>query len=162
MTCSKCGRAVAPGEPWCEVCRGPAEFSSRDRERMELDVRAHVLWGDPVEEIRVAWLKKGAPAEQVRKALEDSVRERHRHFRMRGFQDLLIAAGCFLGSGLAYWMQHAVQEGQIALPRKLTAYIMIASIVLPLAGLWFGFRGVRRVMSGGAAEKAASDLSEFE
>ena len=129
---------------------------------MEVDVRARVLWADPVEEIRVAWLKKGAPAEEVRRALETAIRERHRHFRIRGIQDLLIAGGCFLGGGLAYWLQHALHEGEIALPGRAAAYVMIASVVLPLIGLAVGFRGTRRVLSGGAAEKAASDLSEFE
>ena len=129
---------------------------------MEVDVRARILWGDPVEEIRASWLKKEAPAEAVRRALETAIRERHRHFGIRGFQDLLIAAACFLGGGAACWLQHAVHPGQIQWRGRATAYAMIASVVLPLIGLALGMRGVRRVLTGGTQEKAASDLSEFE
>ncbi len=162
MTCSKCAREVAPDEPWCPDCKAPTEFSERERKRMNVDVRARILWGDPTETIREDWRKKGATPTLIDIALREAVQERNRHFRIRGLQDLGMAVLCFLVGALAYWLQQGAVHGEIAIGGKGTAYVMIASVVAPLAGLWLGFRGVRRLASGGAAEKAASDLSEFE
>jgi hypothetical protein len=129
---------------------------------MRVDVRARVLWADPVETIRADWLKKGAPAEEVRAALQEAVRERHRHFRMRGLQDVLIAVGCFgLTAGCIY-IRHLVYEEGMSIDGKAFGYIIIGMAVLPSVGLWFGLRGLRRLRSGGKGEKGASDVSEYD
>ncbi|MBI3855287.1 MAG: hypothetical protein HY293_06315 [Planctomycetes bacterium] len=161
MTCSKCGREVPAGQSWCEACRAPSEFSTRDQERMKVDVRARVLWADPVEEIRADWLKKGAPAEAVREALRDAVRERHRHFRVRGLQDVLSGLGCLVLGALAGWIFYAAGHGQIHFHSRVMELVFVAMAALPCVGLFLVSRGVRRIASGGAHEKGASDLSEL-
>src|SRR6185295_16574432 len=59
MTCTKCGQTVPDGKSWCDACHGPAQFSSRELGLMRVDIRARILWGDPIKEIREAWLAKG-------------------------------------------------------------------------------------------------------
>jgi hypothetical protein len=151
MTCSKCGRAVPPGEPWCEVCKGPAVFSDAEVERMRVDVRARILWADPVETIRDDWLKKGAPAGVVNSTLEAAIRERHRHFRVRGIQDVLMALGSFAVGAAAIYLFLDGYRG---------AALFIAMVGAPCVGLSLCFRGIGRIASGGKKENAASDLSE--
>src|SRR6266851_2732235 len=96
MTCTKCGKRVAPGSPACESCGAPVEFSAADHERMKVDINARVMWADPVEDIRTDWLAKGAPPEAVREELEAAYGERQRHFRKRGLQDLLMGVGALV------------------------------------------------------------------
>jgi hypothetical protein len=120
---------------------------------MKVDVRARVLWGDPIEAIRDSWLAKGAPSPLLNSALEDSTLERRWHFHKRGLQDIGVAILCFCLGAFAVWCHNAVVRG---------AAIWIAMIGLPLAGLHFAFRGVRRLTTGGSAEESASDLSEFD
>ncbi len=162
MTCSKCAREVPPGEPWCPDCKAPTEFSEREFKRMGVDVRARILWGDPVETIREDWLKKGAPPTLVDLALRQAIQERNRHFRIRGLQDIGMAVVCFVVGAGAYWLEQGAAHGEVRITGRGMALVMIASVVGPLAGLWLGFRGIRRIATGGASEKAASDLSEFE
>lgn len=157
MTCSKCGRDVPVGAAWCG-CGGPAEFSSRDRERMRLDVRARVLWADPVETIREEWLKKGAPGQEIRAAIDDSLRERRSHFRARGFRDLLTGVACFAGGAAAAAVTRTTTSGDAPVSAKGFALILVATAALPAIGLWFTWRGVRRLATGGAEEKGASDV----
>ena len=153
MTCTKCGRSVPPGEPWCDACRGPVEFSEKDVERMKVDVRSRILWADPVETIREEWLKKGAPAGLLASTLEAAVRERHRHFRVRGIQDVLIAVGAFVAAAFVIWVYlDGYRSGRL--------FVLMAG--LPCVGLIFGMRGLHRLSSGGKDEKQASDLSEFD
>jgi hypothetical protein len=129
---------------------------------MAVDVRARILWGDPIESIREACLKKGASPALVDAALREGLRERNRHFRFRGLQDIGLSLLCFLVGAGAYWMKEGAAHSEIPVTAKGMALLMIASVVGPLAGLWLGFRGIRRIATGGASEKAASDLSEFE
>jgi len=121
---------------------------------MAVDVRARILWGDPIESIREACLKKGASPALVDAALREGLRERNRHFRFRGLQDIGLSLLCFLVGAGAYW--------EIRISGRGPAVVLIASVAGPLAGLWLGIRGIRRIATGGASEKAASDLSEFE
>ena len=129
---------------------------------MKVDVRARVLWADPIATIRDDWLKKGAPAEAVKAALQESVRERNRHFRIRGLQDLGLGLLAFLLGLGAYFLQRAAANAEISISAKGFALIMIASVGFPLVGLTLTWRGARRLATGGAEEKGASDLSEFE
>jgi hypothetical protein len=131
---------------------------------MRVDVRARVLWGDPIETIREAWLVKGAPSPLLNSALEDAVLEREKHFRKRGLQDLGIGVACFCLGALAALFHYALFHGQIetTVTSKEMALVWIAMVALPLAGLHFSFRGVRRLATGGSSEGAASDLSEFD
>src|SRR6185295_19064468 len=155
---------VPDGKSWCDACHGPAQFSSRELGLMRGDIRARILWGDPIKEIREAWLAKGAPGAALKSALEDALRERRRHFRMRGALDLLVALLCFVIGAASAWFQYAFFHGQIefAVPTKGMGILMVTSLALPMAGLHFSFRGVRRLTSGGSDEKSASDLSEFD
>jgi hypothetical protein len=162
VTCTTCAREIPDGEVWRLHCKTPAEFSAKEFERMKVDVRARVLWADPVESIREDWLKKGAPPTAVDIALRESIHERHRHFRLRGFQDLGMGILCLLLGGAAYLLQLASVHGEIRLGGRGTACMMIASVVAPLAGLLLTLRGIRRIATGGREEKQASDLSEFE
>jgi hypothetical protein len=133
MTCSKCGRAVPPGEPWCEVCKGPAVFSGRRSRAHAVDVRARILWADPVETIRDDWLKKALLPDVVNSTLEAAIRERHRHFRVRGIQDVLMAIGSF-----------AVERPPLPVPGRISrGGAVIAMIGAPCVGLSLCFRGDR-------------------
>ena len=162
VTCSKCAREVPPGQAWCEVCKAPTEFSVRERHQLNVDVRARVLWAEPIEVIRDDWLKKGAPAGNVEAAIEDALRARHRHFRFRGLVDLGLGILAFLLGGGACWIQYLIHHGQLVVHGDTDAILLIAAVALPCAGLGLSFRGIRRLMTGGASEGAASDLSEFE
>lgn len=157
MTCSKCGRDVPVGESWC-ACGGPSEFSARDRERMRVDVRARVLWADSVEAIREEWLKKGATGEEVRVALHDAIQERHRHFRTRGLVDLLSGTGCIFGVAILYFFahHHDPESGKLFMGGRT----LILAAALLAAGLWFAWRGVSRLATGGTREKGASDVED--
>jgi hypothetical protein len=129
---------------------------------MKVDIRARVLWGDPLEEIRAEWLKKGAPAQDVGDEIRVAVQERLSHFRKKGSQDLLIGIACFLLAALSGWLHQAVYQGGIHIHHKAMALVLIALFVLPVSGLFFTIRGIRRIATGGSSEGAASDLSEFD
>jgi len=98
----KCGSRLFPGSSLCEFCNAPVEITAAQRERMAVDIRARDLWGDLIEEIRTDWLAKGAPPEAVREALEASFKERRRHFRKRGVQDLILGLGALVGGAEAW------------------------------------------------------------
>jgi hypothetical protein len=154
MTCAKCGKRVAPGVSACESCGAPVEFSPADRERMKVDINARVMWADPVEDIRTDWLAKGAPPDAVRTKLEAAYGERQRHFRKRGLQDLIMGVGALvLGGGGAVWSYSALR-GSI----RLT----VGMIFLLFTGVFLSIRGIHRLLTGGAAEKSASDLSGMD
>lgn len=131
---------------------------------MRIDVRARVLWGEPIERIREAWLAKGAPATLLNAALDHAGLERRIHFRKRGLEDIGIGIACLGVGGLAAWFHYALFHGQIEIrvTAKMRSLIWAAMFGLPLIGLIFALRGVRRIISGGFDEEAASDLNEFE
>jgi hypothetical protein len=159
MVCSKCGLAIPSG---LTACRTPVEFSSRDQERMGVDIRARVLWGEPLEEIQADWRKKGAPEAEIRAALNLAIQERRSHFRMRGTQDLAVGIALFLFAAISYGFHWAANHGGLVLPRKTIAGIAVTAILLPLAGLFLSIRGIRRMAVGGEVKEAASDLNELE
>jgi hypothetical protein len=140
------------------------EFSDREYQSMKVDIRARVLWGDSKETIQSAWLAKGAPGPQVNSALEDALDERLRHFRLRGAQDLLIGLGLIGIGAILAWFQYALYRGQIemAVSAKMMALVWIGMVGMPLAGLHFSLRGIRRMVGGGLNAEAASDMSEFD
>src|SRR5204863_7652018 len=135
----------------------PVEFTPKQRERMDVDVRARVLWGDPPDAIQEDWLKKGAPAAEVAGALKAAMSERVRHFRVRGVQDLALAIGAFLAAAGAAGLYWAFRQGWIALYGRVIGYLVVSMAVFPCVGLVFGFRGFRRLTGGGEQTEAASD-----
>lgn len=149
MTCTSCGREVSLGHSWCPSCRGPVEFGVRDRERLAVDVRARVLWGDPVEDIRGDWLKKGAPAPVVQEALRSAALERRRHYRALGFRDLGLAVVCFVLAAGAAWHFQTVTRKKVSVPPKEGVTILISMAALPAIGLALTLRGFGRVTHGG-------------
>jgi len=123
---------------------------------MKRDVRARVLWADPVETIREEWLKKGAPGEEIRTAIDDAFRERRRHFRTRGFLDLVSGIGSFLGAAILFYLfhRHDPETGKAFMGGRA----LVLAAVLLAVGLWFTWRGVGRLATGGSHEKEASDV----
>jgi len=134
------------------------EFSARDRERMRNDVRARVLWSDPPESIRQDWLKKGAPDEEIQAAIEESFRERRRHFRGRGLLDLGAGIGSFLGAAVLFLLfhHHDAESGKLFMGGRM----LVLTAALLALGLWRTWRGVERLATGGSQEKAASDVED--
>jgi hypothetical protein len=129
---------------------------------MGVDIHARVTWGEAPDEIRQIWLKKGAPAEAVEEALKAAALERREHFRQRGRWDLLIALGLLLAGGLGYLIVQAVDSGQLTLKARAYAIVAIAAVAAPIAGLFLGIRGFRRVFVGGDAGEAASDIDHSD
>lgn len=150
MICSKCRAPLPAGTRECPSCRAPGEFSDADRGRMRTDIHARIMWGDSVEDIRTDWLAKGAPVEAVREELEGAFAERQRHFRSRGLRDLVLGVVGML-AGVGYTLS--------GLPNRVR--ISVYMVVLACGGVVLTIRGVHRLMTGGAAEKSASDLEEF-
>ncbi len=163
MICAGCRQAVPLGLRECPACRAPAEFSTQDRKRMDVEIRARVLWGDLPEEIREDWIRKGAPEPDIDEALRTAGLERRQHFRLRGMQDLGIALLLFLAAGAAAWTFHAELHGIRFLRRgRGMALVIVAMTLLPLAGLALAFRGLRRLTVGGDPAESASNLSEID
>lgn len=129
---------------------------------MGVDINARVTWGDPVDEIRDDWLKKGAPAEEVQKALDVAAHERRDHFRRRGRGDLLMALGLFAAGAFAYGVVWTVDQGKMRVPARGYAIALIAAIASLLAGLFLAGRGLRRLFVGGEADEAASDIDHSD
>jgi len=126
---------------------------------MIVDIRARVMWGDLAEDIRNDWLAKGAEAEAVRAALQESFQERQRHFRTRGLQDLFMGMGAIaIGGGGAAWLWFA----RSAAVSRGSAKISGLAVLIGCFGVFLLVRGINRLLTGGAAEKSASDLSEFD
>jgi len=126
-----------------------------------VDIRARVLWGDLIEEIRTDWLAKGAPSEAVLEALDASFKERQRHFRKRGFQDLILGLGALVGGGVGAGWGSAGLSGRV----RMTSgefRLSVGMTLLLFLGLFLTIRGIHRLLTGGAAEKSASDLSELD
>jgi hypothetical protein len=125
---------------------------------MRVDIRARVLWADSVDAIREEWLKKGASGEEIRAALEESFRERRRHFRTRGLIDLLSGIGSFLGVAVLVYLfhHHDPETGKLFMGGR----VLIAAAVLLAVGLWFSWRGVGRLATGGSHEKGATDVED--
>ena len=123
-----------------------------------MDITARVTWGDPIDEIRSEWLRKGAPAEGVEEALAEAMLERRRHFRQCGFRDLLIAVGLFIAGGIAFWITRQVDRGEIRLEAKSRAIVTVAVFGAPTVGILLALRGVRRVFKGGESGEAATNL----
>jgi len=161
MTCMKCGSRVFPGSSVCETCNAPVEFPAAEQDRMAVDIRARVLWGDQIEEIRADWLAKGAPPEAVRVALEASFEERQCHFRKRGLQDLLLGIGALAVGGAGAVWSTAGLSGRVHMTRG-EFRLSLGMTLLLFLGLFLTIRGVHRLLTGGAAEKSASDLSELD
>lgn len=124
-----------------------------------MDVRARVLWGDSLQEIRDAWLKKGAPAEALDEALSGAARERRAHFRRLGLRDLLIALGLFVAGGIAYWLTN---NGRFELQGRGAVYVSMAVFAAPLAGFFLGWRGLRRTTAGGGDGEGASNIDHSD
>ena len=124
-----------------------------DPNRMKVDIRARMLWGDDLDSIRAEWQKKGASDVQITEALRAAEDECRGHFRRRGLQDILIgAAALSLAAWLAYALLHGARIGRL----------IVLVYVCPIVGLYFAIRGIRRVIRGGEDGEAASDLDEFE
>jgi hypothetical protein len=161
MTCTKCGKRVAPGVSACESCGAPVDFSAADRERMKVDINARVMWGDPVEDIRTDWLAKGAPPDAVRDELEAAYAARQLHFRKRGMQDLLMGVSALILGGAGVSWSYFGLRGSV----RMTSgefKLSILMICLLFVGGFLLIRGIHRILTGGAAEKSASDLSEID
>jgi hypothetical protein len=121
---------------------------------MRIDINARVMWGDPMEDIRTDWLAKGAPPDTVLGELEAAYGERQRHFRKRGLQDLLMGAGALaLGGTYLFWGYSGIRG---------SVRVSAVMVCLLCAGAFFSVRGIHRLLTGGAAEKSASDLSELD
>lgn len=161
MQCSKCRAPLPPGAAECRPCHAPGEFSDAERGRMETDIRARVMWGDLVEDIRTDWLAKGAEPDAVRAALQESFDERQRHFRTRGLQDLAMGVGALVLGGGGIAMNYLDVARSLTLSRGQFKISLIL-IAIGCLGVFLTIRGVHRLLTGGAAEKSASDLSEID
>jgi len=133
-------------------------FSDRDRTRLQDDVRARVIWGDSVEDIRTDWLNKKAPAPDIKAALQSALRERNAHFRARGIRDFVLGLACFVVGAVAVILFQSAAGGKIQLAPKEGALVLIGMAAAPAAGIAFAIRGVRRILTGGKSELSASDL----
>lgn len=154
MTCPTCGRVIPVGFSTCNPCR--------ERTRMEVDIRARILWGEARDEVRADWLRKGSADVDVDSLLRVALQERRQHFRTRGFQDLVIALLLLLLGAGAFGIYRAGARHEITLRGKTGSLVMAAMVFLPVVGLILSTRGVRRVMIGGEQTEAASDLSELD
>ena len=116
---------------------------------MAVDIRARILWGDNLDDIRSDWQKKGASDVQITAALKAAEDERQRHFRSRGILDLALAAGAWIATALLWWLWF---DG------SRSGRLMVLMAVGPMVAFWFSSRGVVRLFRGGDAGETASDL----
>jgi hypothetical protein len=161
--CARCGQHLPAHATLCPACRTPTPLTPERLVQMGVDINARVTWGEPVPEIREAWLKKGAPAEAVEEALRAAARERRAHFRKQGTWDLLKALGLFVLGGIGLWIVRVEASGEVfRLGGRSSILVAIAAFGAPIAGFFLGIRGLRRIYVGGEAEEAATDISHSD
>src|SRR5690349_12620875 len=125
---------------------------------MKVDVRARILWGDDVEDIRKDWTGRGAPDAALGEALDCAGRERDAHFRARGRRDV-FAGVLFLvaGGGAAFYYWYAIQT-HIRVQTKFMSGVLACAALAPVVGTILLARGIRRIRTGGAHELGATDV----
>ncbi len=165
VACPLCHQTVPADRPFCTQCgarlSNPPTQKCRaaDLDRLRIDARARILWGEDRVALRTDLLKQGFSTWDVDRALDDAIEERKTHFRRLGKKDLLIGAACLGGSVLAfgaYWLfTHSRRT-----PVRTTGMAYLAMIALPAAAAYFFIRGGRRLLGGGQGERDASDLEE--
>lgn len=128
-----------------------------DPEKMRHDIRARMLWGDKLDDIRADWTAKVAPDVELTKALKAAEEERRAHFRSRGMLDLLIGL-TFMGlAGMDVWLYRAILNGEIAVRSRGAGAAFVGLVLLPCVALYFLMRGATRLARGGEEGEAASD-----
>jgi ABC-type branched-subunit amino acid transport system permease subunit len=97
----------------------------------------------------------------VRDELEAAYAARQLHFRKRGMQDLLMSVSALILGGAGVSWSYFGLRGSV----RMTSgefKLSILMICLLFVGGFLLIRGIHRILTGGAAEKSASDLSEID
>jgi hypothetical protein len=163
IRCARCDQQLPAHATECPGCRTPTPFTPARLREMGVDVNARVMWGDSPQEIRDAWLKKGAPAEALDQALGAAARERRAHFRQLGLRDILIALGLFVVGAIGFWITRVEASGEaFQLGGRASLIVGAAAFGAPLAGIFLGGRGLRRMTRGGGDGEGASEIDHSD
>ncbi len=138
------------------------EFSRTENDRMKVDVRARILWGEDVGDIRKDWTARGAPDAALRGALDAAGRERDAHFRGRGWRDLFASVLFLVAGGVAaHWYWDAIRN-HIRVDTKFMSGVLACAVLAPGVGAILLTRGIRRIRTGGAHELGATDVGSSD
>jgi hypothetical protein len=136
----------------------PKPVGPPDLNKLLIDLRARVMWGEDRGAIRMDAVKQGFPSLEVDRALDTALKERNIHFRKVGIDDIITAIGCTLGFLGALLLLLLTSKRFSNVQFLMVLFTLLGA--LPPAAIFFFTRGIRRILGGGRDEREATEVDE--
>jgi hypothetical protein len=135
--------------------------SGRDLEKLVIEARARITWGDSAAQVRDWLLSQKINDFEADGVLRELLAARAASMRKRGVVNVVVGLAAIVAAAIVGWMPWILESQGIELVKgRAFSFFIVGSGLIGIYGAKQLIDGIERILRGARAEGADTDVSD--